>query len=231
LLYIAYKLFVLDNIGFLTADRITQNVGVSPWSKYRYKSGLLHVLSQAAEDGHCFLPQPELMKLSVELLTTDGHEADLEAVCTIIEDMGQQQELMIEPGEGEMPLCYKPSFFYTEQNLAQLLRQQLARKVEVDLLRVRSWIERFTQSKGIALSPQQQQAVEMAASSRVMVLTGGPGTGKTFCTRTIVALWKAMGKKIGLAAPTGRAAQRMAEVTGLEAKTLHRMLEFDPATR
>jgi exodeoxyribonuclease V alpha subunit len=218
-------------IGFLTADRIAQNVGVSPWSKYRYKSGLLHVLSQAAEDGHCFLPQPELMKLSVELLTTDGHETDLEAVCTIIEDMGQQQELVLEKGEGGMPLCYKPAFFITEQNLAQLLRQQLARKVEVDLPRVRSWIERFTQSKGIALSPQQQQAVEMAACSRVMVLTGGPGTGKTFCTRTIVALWKAMGKKIGLAAPTGRAAQRMAEVTGLEAKTLHRMLEFDPATR
>lgn len=218
-------------IGFLTADRIAQNVGVSPWSKYRYKSGLLHVLSQAAEDGHCFLPQPELMKLSAELLTTDGHEADLEAVCTIIEEMGKQQELVIEPEEGAMPLCYKPAFFITEQNLAQLLRQQLALKVEVDLPRVRSWIEKFTQSRGIALSPQQQQAVEMAACSRVMVLTGGPGTGKTFCTRTIVALWKAMGKKIGLAAPTGRAAQRMAEVTGLEAKTLHRMLEFEPATR
>ncbi len=218
-------------IGFLTADRIAQNVGVSPWSKYRYKSGLLHVLSQAAEDGHCFLPQPELMKLAAELLTTEGHEADLEAVCTIIEEMGKQQELVIEPGEDGMPLCYKPAFFITEQNLAQLLRQQLARKIEVDLPRVRSWIEKFTQSRGIALSPQQQQAVEMAACSRVMVLTGGPGTGKTFCTRTIVALWKAMGKKIGLAAPTGRAAQRMAEVTGLEAKTLHRMLEFEPATR
>jgi exodeoxyribonuclease V alpha subunit len=206
-------------------------VGVSPWSKYRYKSGLLHVLSQAAEDGHCFLPQPELMKLAAELLTTDGHEADVEAVCTIIEEMGQQQELVVEKGESGIPLCYKPAFFTTESHLAQLLRQQLARSTEVDLPRVRIWIERFTQSRGIALSPQQQQAVEIAASSRVMVLTGGPGTGKTFCTRTIVALWKAMGKKIGLAAPTGRAAQRMGEVTGLAAKTLHRMLEFDPTTR
>ena len=218
-------------IGFLTADRIARNVGVSPWSKYRYKSGLLHVLSQAAEDGHCFLPQPELMKLAAELLTTDGHETDPDAVSAIVGEMGQQQELVVEQGEGDMPLCYKPAFFTTEQNLAQLLRQHLCRPVEFDLPRVRSWIERFTQSQGIALSPQQQQAVEMAASSRVMVLTGGPGTGKTFCTRTIVALWKAMGKKIGLAAPTGRAAQRMGEVTGLEAKTLHRMLEFDPATR
>ncbi|WP_041933129.1 SF1B family DNA helicase RecD2 [Gloeothece verrucosa] len=217
-------------IGFLTADKIAYNVGVSQESKYRYKSGILHVLSQAAEDGHCFLPQPELIKLSAELLSNGEHEAEIEAISAIIDEMGQQQALMVEKGEGGMPLCYKPAFFYTEENLAQLLRQQLAEPVEVDLPRVKNWIERFTQSRGISLSPQQQEAVEMAACSRVMVLTGGPGTGKTFCTRTIVALWKAMGKKIGLAAPTGRAAQRMGEVTGLEAKTLHRMLEFDPAT-
>jgi exodeoxyribonuclease V alpha subunit len=71
----------------------------------------------------------------------------------------------------------------------------------------------------------------MAATQRVMILTGGPGCGKTFCTRTIVALWKAMGKKIALAAPTGRAAQRLSEMAGIEAKTIHRLLEFDPATR
>ena len=218
-------------IGFLTADRIARNVGVSPWSKYRYKSGLLHVLSQAAEDGHCFLPQPELVELGVKLLATDGHEADPEAVRAIVEEMAQQQELLVELAEGGMPLCYKPSFFYTEQNLAQLLFQKLFLPVEVDLPRVRNWIERFTRSRGIALSSQQQQAVEMAASSRVMVLTGGPGTGKTFATRTIVSLWKAMGKKIALAAPTGRAAQRLSEMAGLSAKTLHRLLEFDPATK
>lgn len=79
----------------MTADKIARNVGVSPWSKYRYKSGLLHILSQAAEDGHCFLPQPELMKLTAELLSADGHEADLEAVCTIVEEMGQRQELTV----------------------------------------------------------------------------------------------------------------------------------------
>jgi ATP-dependent exoDNAse (exonuclease V) alpha subunit len=101
----------------------------------------------------------------------------------------------------------------------------------VDLPRVRSWIDRFTQSQGISLSPEQQQAVEMSATQRVMILTGGPGCGKTFCTRTIVALWKAMGKKIALAAPTGRAAQRLSEMAGIEAKTIHRLLEFDPATR
>jgi exodeoxyribonuclease V alpha subunit len=90
---------------------------------------------------------------------------------------------------------------------------------------------RYTQSRQITLSPQQFGAVEMAASSRIMILTGGPGTGKTMTTRVITSLWKAMNYKIALAAPTGRAAQRMSEVTGLEAKTLHRLLEFNPATR
>lgn len=218
-------------IGFLTADKIAQNVGVSPWSKYRYQSGLLHVLSQAAEDGHCFLPQPELIDSSVQQLSNGEHEAEPEAVRAVIEEMVTEPKLIVEKAEGGMALCFKPSFYYTEQNLAQLLRQQLALPVESDINRVKNWIERFTASRGIQLSEHQQQAVEIAASSRVMVLTGGPGCGKTFCTQTIVALWKAMGCKIGLAAPTGRAAKRLSEMAGLEAKTIHRLLEFDPATR
>jgi exodeoxyribonuclease V alpha subunit len=218
-------------IGFLTADKIARLLGVSPWSKYRYRSGLLHVLSTAADDGHCFLPQPELIELTVQQLTNDSHEADEEAVRAIIEEMGQQKELIVEIAEGEMPLCYKPSFFYTEQNLAQLLLQHLSHPNAVDLPRVQNWMARYTESRQITLSPQQSSAVEMAASSRIMILTGGPGCGKTFCTSTIVALWKAMGKKIALAAPTGRAAKRMSDLTGLEAKTIHRLLEFDPAHR
>jgi exodeoxyribonuclease V alpha subunit len=218
-------------IGFLTADKIAHQIGVSPWSKYRYQSGIKHVLSTAASDGHCFLPQPELVELTVQQLTNDEHEASEQAVKAIIEEMGQLQELIIEMAEGGMPLCYKPSFFYTEQNLAQLLKQHLDSPNSVDLPRLKNWIERFTASRRITLSPQQICAVEMAASSGIMILTGGPGCGKTFCTSTIVSLWKAMGKKIALAAPTGRAAKRMSEMTGLEAKTLHRLLEFDPAHR
>jgi exodeoxyribonuclease V alpha subunit len=167
----------------------------------------------------------------VQLLTDDQHESEPEAVKAIISEMGQQKELIVESAEGGMPLCYKPTFFYTEQNLAQLLLAHLARPTDVDEARVKNWIQRFTTLQGINLSPQQRTAVEMAARERVMILTGGPGTGKTMTTRVITALWKAMGKKIALAAPTGRAAQRMSEVTGLEAKTIHRLLEFDPATR
>ncbi len=98
------------------------------------------------------------------------------------------------------------------------------------MLRVGHWIDTFTQKRGITLSTEQRRAVELAASSRLLVLTGGPGCGKTFTTRTIVALWRAMGKSILLAAPTGRAAQRLTELTRVEAKTIHRMLAFDPST-
>jgi exodeoxyribonuclease V alpha subunit len=134
-------------IGFMTADKIARNIGVSPWSKYRYQSGLLHILSQAAEEGQCFLPQPDLMRLAAELLTFEGHEADLEAVDAVIDGMGEQKELIVEVAEQGMPICYSPVFFNTEQHLAYLLRQRLVHLIETDLERVRNWIERFTQSR------------------------------------------------------------------------------------
>jgi exodeoxyribonuclease V alpha subunit len=126
-------------------------------------------------------------------------------------------------------ICYQPSFFQSEQKLAIQMSELLSRPLTVDQARVSAWIDRYTAATGMQLSPQQRQAVEMAASERVLILTGGPGVGKTFVTRTIVALWKAMGKSIALASPTGRAAQRLSEMTGKEAKTIHRLLEFDPA--
>ncbi len=125
-------------------------------------------------------------------------------------------------------ICYQPSFFQSEQKLAIEISELLSAKITVDSARVSNWIDRYTAATAMQLSPQQRQAVEMAASQRVLILTGGTGTGKTFCTRTIVALWKAMGKSIALASPTGRAAQRLSEMTGREAKTIHRLLEFDP---
>lgn len=218
-------------IGFLTADKIARNLGVTPDSEFRYRAGILHVLSAAAEDGHCFLPQSELVEQVAKQLSTQEHQPDSQTVLQIVTQMAKEEQLVRQSAsinDQVQTCCYKPVFFHTEQNLAAQLHQLLAHPVTVDLPRVRNWIERFTRSKGIELSPQQQQAVEMAASLRVMILTGGPGTGKTFCTRTIVALWKAMGKSIALASPTGRAAQRLSEVTRMEAKTLHRLLEFDP---
>jgi len=134
-------------------------------------------------------------------------------------------------GLGELQgqfLCYAPAFFYTEQGLTRRVQQLLRHTAPVELPRVEQWIDRFTAKTGLQLSDQQRQAVIMSATHRVLILTGGPGVGKSFTCRTIVSLWKAMGKTIALASPTGRAAQRLSEMTGQEAKTIHRLLEFDP---
>ncbi|MDZ4876964.1 MAG: ATP-dependent RecD-like DNA helicase [Chroococcidiopsis cubana SAG 39.79] len=217
-------------IGFITADAIARNLGIAPDSEYRYRAGIVHVLGEAAEDGHCFLPQAELVEQVVKRLSIKDHQPNSRAIAQLLVQMGMEEQLIMQGHREHEFIYYQPSFYYSEQNLASQLHHLLARPVAVDLPRVLNWIERFTQAKGIELSAQQQQAVEMAASQRVTILTGGPGTGKTFCTRTIVALWKAMGKSIVLASPTGRAAQRLSEVALMEAKTIHRLLEFDPKT-
>ncbi|AFZ61213.1 ATP-dependent RecD-like DNA helicase [Anabaena cylindrica FACHB-243] len=216
-------------IGFMTADKIARNLGVAPDSEFRYRAGLIHALSEAAEDGHCYLPQPELIESVIKLLTTESHEPTKEAIAQTISDMALKEELIREK-DGDTLLCYKPTYFHTEQNLAQLIHQRLSQPIITDIPRVQAWLERFTATQKIELSPRQQFAVETAAYSPIMILTGGPGVGKTFTTHAIVSLWKAMGKSIALAAPTGRAAQRLSEMTGLEAKTIHRLLEFDPKT-
>jgi exodeoxyribonuclease V alpha subunit len=218
-------------IGFLTADKIARNIGIAPDSEFRYRAGIIHCLSEAAEDGHCYLPQSELIESVIKLLTTESHQPTEEAIAQIIKDMALTDDLIRERDKEKTLLCYKPTYFHTEQNLAQLIRQRLEKPVGTDIERVHDWIDRFTASRKIELSEQQRQAVETAAYSKIMILTGGPGVGKTFTTHTIVSLWKAMGKSIALAAPTGRAAQRLGEMTGLEAKTIHRLLEFDPRSR
>lgn len=218
-------------IGFVTADAIARNLGIGPDSHFRYRSGILHVLSEAAEEGHCFLPQPQLVDRVVERLALPDHQSSPEFVLSLTNQMGMDAELSLQAvtdGEQKQILCYKPAFLHTEQKLAERIHYLLSRKIEVDTVRVCAWIERFIEKTGITLSEQQKQAVQMAAAERILIITGNPGCGKTFTVRTIVALWKAMGKSIALAAPTGRAAQRLAELTGQEAKTVHRLLEFDP---
>jgi exodeoxyribonuclease V alpha subunit len=215
-------------IGFITADTIARNLGIAPGSPFRYRSGLVHVLNQAAEEGHCFLPQAALVASGVKCLTLEDHQPDPQQLVQLIAEMSRDKELMIEP-LAESIACYAPPFYQAERNLATKVETLLAAPLEVDIARVKQWMARFIDTTGMPLSEQQQQAVEIAASQRLCILTGGPGTGKTFTTRTIVALWRAMGKSIALASPTGRAAQRLSEVTGKEAKTIHRLLEFDPS--
>lgn len=218
-------------IGFVTADAIARNLGIHPGSEFRYRSGILHVLTEASEEGHCFLPQNELVERVANRLAIADHQPNREEVQTLTMQMALDGELVLQGGGEAFPeqfICYSPPFYGAEQGTADRLTRLLSQDISVDLLRVQRWIDRFIEKTGLHLSEKQRQAVEMAARQRVLILTGGPGTGKTFTTRTIVALWSAMGKTIALASPTGRAAQRLSEMTGREAKTVHRLLEFDP---
>jgi exodeoxyribonuclease V alpha subunit len=218
-------------IGFVTADAIARNLGIHPNSEFRYRCGILHVLEKAAEEGHCFLPQTELVEKVVDRLALPDHRIDAEDISHLTTAMSLDEELIMQGGSGDLQgqfLCYAPTFFHTEQGLAHRFQFLLRQPIAVDRHRVEQWIDRFTAKTGLQLSEQQRQAVLMAATNRVLILTGGPGVGKSFTCRTIVALWKAMGKTIALASPTGRAAQRLSEMTGQEAKTIHRLLEFDP---
>jgi exodeoxyribonuclease V alpha subunit len=221
-------------IGFVTADAIARNLGIEPSSDFRYQAGILHVLSLASEEGHCFLPVPKLVEGATKRLALPDAPVDPTRIEALIDSMAREQQLIVEQGYAdlaEQQICYAPAFYHTEDALARRLAAFASTPVSVELQKVERWIDRYTQKRDISLSEAQRHAVELAASSRLLVLTGGPGTGKTFTTRTIVALWKAMGKSILLAAPTGRAAQRLAELTGVEAKTIHRMLVFDPGSR
>jgi exodeoxyribonuclease V alpha subunit len=218
-------------IGFVTADAIARNLGIVPTSEFRYRAGILHVLSEAAEEGHCFLPQSELVTRTVERLALPGHQIVPEDIEALTISMGVDDQLILQGGSGDFQeqfLCYAPPFFKAEHGLANRVQYLLTTPIKVDVERVHRWIDRFTEKTRLQLSEQQRQAVVMAACHRVLILTGGPGTGKSFTCRTIVALWKAMGKTIALASPTGRAAQRLSEMTGQTAKTVHRTLEFDP---
>ena len=220
-------------IGFITADTIARKLGIAPDSDFRYQAGLLYVLSQAGEEGHCFLPVPKLVEHATKRLALPDAPVDPARIETLIEAMAKEQQLIVEQGYGDLAnqqICYAPAFYHTEVALARRLAAFASAPVEVDLERVGRWLDRFTEKRGITLSAEQRRAVELAASSRLLILTGGPGCGKTFTTRFIVTLWRAMRKSILLAAPTGRAAQRLAEMTHVEAKTIHRLLAFDPKT-
>jgi len=216
-------------IGFVTADAIARNLGIHPSSEFRYRSGILHVLGEAADEGHCFLPQPELVELAAKRLILTDHQPNPDFIQALTVQMATDGQLVLEKVAPEQIICYIPTFYGAEYKLAERMLLLLAEPLTIDMPRVQKWISRYVEKTGLQLSEQQRQAVEIAASQRVLILTGGPGTGKTASTRVIVALWKAMGKSVALASPTGRAAQRLSEMTCQEAKTVHRLLEFDPS--
>lgn len=209
-------------IGFKTADKIAQALGVAPDAPSRLRAGLVHVLSEAADQGHVLLPREALLDQSVEILGVD-RALLVPALDELVETKGLIEEAT---ASGE-PACYLPALAAAERGAAQRLQQMLRRPAEVpdDLAETLADLEA---TEGLTLSDEQREAVLQALQNRVFVLTGGPGTGKTTTVKTIVRLLHRYEQKVLLGSPTGRAAKRLSEVTGEEGRTLHRLLEFAP---
>ena len=221
-------------IGFRTADQIARNLGLAADAPERLEAGLRYVLSEAADEGHCYLPREVLQERAVDILNLA--EGDLagpvrENLAAIVVRMITATELRQELKGGDDAI-YLPSFWQAEHSLARRLLLLLQQPLVFDQTwqsRIESWLDRYAGRHRLELSAEQHQSILEAASRRLLILTGGPGTGKTTTLRAMVELFLAMGKRVALGSPTGRAAQRMAEVTGQEAKTIHRLLEFDPS--
>ncbi|MFF3289655.1 ATP-dependent RecD-like DNA helicase [Streptomyces sp. NPDC003023] len=220
-------------IGFLTADRIAQAVGIPHDSPERVKAGLQYALSQSTDQGHCFLPQEQLISDAVKLLAVDTGLV-IECLAELAADEeGVVQERVPGPG-GDEPVTavYLVPFHRAELSMAGQVRRLLNTPddrmpafQDVAWDKALSWLADRT---GAELAPEQEAAVRLALTSKVAVLTGGPGCGKSFTVRSIVELARAKKAKVVLAAPTGRAAKRLAELTGAEASTVHRLLELKP---
>ncbi len=222
-------------IGFLTADRIAQAVGIPHDSPERAKAGLQFALSQATDQGNCYLPEERLIADAVKLL-----QVDTGLVIECLAELAAEEEGVVrervpgsaEGGEESVTAVYLVPFHRAEVALsAQLLRllrteeDRLPAFGDVDWDRALGWLAGRT---GAELAAEQQQAVRLALTEKVAVLTGGPGCGKSFTVRSVVELARAKKAKVVLAAPTGRAAKRLAELTGAEASTVHRLLELKP---
>lgn len=204
-------------IGFKTADSIAQKMGYEKSDPRRCRSGILYTLNDLAEQGHVYAEPEQLVKSATELL-----EADEQPIRDALAQMEVDKDVFVED-----EAVYLPPFFHSEQGSARRLRELLEDRSLLAAEPAAAYSSAPSPG-GIVYDDVQLAAIRQALDSKVMVLTGGPGTGKTTTTQGIIEAFKAQGLKILLAAPTGRAAKRMTEATGMEAKTIHRLLEYSP---
>ncbi|MBT2510644.1 ATP-dependent RecD-like DNA helicase [Streptomyces sp. ISL-98] len=220
-------------IGFLTADRIAQAVGIPHDSPERVKAGLQYALSQSTDQGHCYLPEEQLISDAVKLLQVDtGLVIDCLAELAAEEGVVREKVPAADGGGDPVTAVYLVPFHRAEISLAaQVLRLLRTEEDRMPAFRNVAWdkaLAWLADRTGAELAPEQQAAVKLALTEKVAVLTGGPGCGKSFTVRSVVELARAKQAKVVLAAPTGRAAKRLAELTGAEASTVHRLLELRP---
>ena len=205
-------------IGFKTADGIARKMGYEMNDERRLRSGLIYTLNQLADEGHCYAEEQQLIATARQLL-----EANEECIRTAMTHAIETEDLMLD-GTG----IYLPPFYYAECGTANRLSTLVHTKEVGSIFTARFDLAKLQRETGIEYDEVQVEAIRQAIASKVMVLTGGPGTGKTTTTKAIIAALQSAGMRILLAAPTGRAAKRMSEATGMEAKTIHRLLEYNP---
>lgn len=205
-------------IGFKTADGIAEKLGYEKNDLRRCRSGIFYTLNKLSEGGHCYSEREQLLKSAKELL-----QADEEPIVTALDQMIEAEDLILDD-----EAIFLPPFYYSEVGVANKLKRLLEESIG-NLFDGTLDIEEIAKQTSIQYDDVQVAAIRQAVQSKVMVLTGGPGTGKTTTTLGIIAALESLGQSILLAAPTGRAAKRMSEATGKEAKTIHRLLEYNPA--
>ncbi|WKN31083.1 AAA family ATPase [Porifericola rhodea] len=214
-------------IGFMSADRVALSLGLAKDSSARVQAGIAYELQNAREEGHCYLTREQITTQTIALLGLEKEERIAEEL-KLMEDTDELKTRLLPTDEGEQTVYYAHSLYFDEAYLAKKSHIMAHEKFTVDEHKVQQWIARYCEHHELTLSDEQQLSVKQVIGRGLCILTGGPGCGKTTTTKVIVALLKAMGKEVLLAAPTGRAAQRMSEVIGDEAKTIHRLLEWDP---
>ncbi|MCD8151107.1 MAG: ATP-dependent RecD-like DNA helicase [Clostridiales bacterium] len=209
----------VDGIGFRIADEIAKRVGIHTDSDFRVRSGILYILLQASKEGHTYLPADVLTSRACELLGVDAAAVEKQYM-----DMAIDKKLVLKQSE-DLLQVYAASYYYMEANAAVMLRE-LNVRYDVSETEMDRRIRKLEEISEMELDELQRTAVKEAVRSGLLVITGGPGTGKTTTINTIIRYFESEGMDICLAAPTGRAAKRMSEATGYEAKTIHRMLEI-----
>lgn len=213
-------------VGFLTADRIARQLGIPAEAPERLEAGVLHTLQEGAGQGHTFLPEDQLVRTASDLLETPA-----EKIPAAIAGLVARQHIVVRPGKEAPPAVYLPRLETAERTVAEDLAHLLGSPPGTDPVIVDVAIAWYQGEAGIRFASQQRFALAAALSRKAVVITGGPGTGKTTLIRGVVKILERKNARIVLAAPTGRAAKRLSEATGHPAGTIHRLLEFNPKTR
>jgi exodeoxyribonuclease V alpha subunit len=213
----------IHGIGFLRADQIAQHLGIDRNSLLRANAGLLYVLGELTEEGHVYYPQKELIRRAREMLKVDP-----EIISKALTELSDEREIFIEDLGADRKAIYLIPFYLAEKGVAEGLKRLKDAPSTIRPIHPEKAIEWVQGRLGIELAEKQKEAVLLAARSKVLIITGGPGTGKTTILTAILKIFQQLKLRIFLAAPTGRAAKRMSEATGWEAKTIHRLLEYSP---